>query len=128
MCLYDQISRLGSHCGKQISLKSSWFRIAKNDLSYYFKSFVYLMYVSYLPAITRVNGTKHESPDAYNDCSTIPFADMSMNPARPPSLGTSLEEINEEEEQEPSSVSPLIENREITDSVDPELTAQKTAA
>ena len=90
------------------------------------------IFVSYLPAITRANGTVHENQDTYNDCNTIPYSDMSMSPERPqqrpPSLGTSLEEINEEEEQEPTSVSPLIENNENRDSVDPELTAQKTAA
>ena len=91
-----------------------------------------MLFVSYVPAITRMNGTHHhESPDAYNDCSTIPFADMSMSPgARPPSLGRSLEEINEEEEQESSSAEPLIEDTQDSTphSVDPELTEQKTAA
>ena len=72
--------------------------------------------------MTKSNGSLSNTSEADHDCSTTPFADLSMSPGPRPVPQISVTEENDEEP--PTSASPLIENR---DSVDPELTVEKTA-
>lgn len=71
--------------------------------------------------MTKSNGSLSNTSETDHDCSTIPFADLSVSPGRQPVPQIS---VTEENEEPPTSATPLIENR---DSVDPELTAEKTA-
>ena len=69
--------------------------------------------------MTKSNGSLSNTSEADHDCSTTPFADLSMSPGPRP-----VPQISVNDEEQPTSASPLIENR---DSVDPELTVEKTA-
>lgn len=69
--------------------------------------------------MTKSNGSLSNTSEADHDCSTTPFADLSMSPGPRP-----VPQISVNDEEAPTSASPLIENR---DSVDPELTVEKTA-